>query len=569
MAGNSIVVNVLAKVKGLDDVDAMKSKLTGLEKSKGFQSAVLGVGIAAGMAAWKALGMSVSAAVGWMQDAVQAAADDEVSQRRLYSAIAANVEAWDGNREAIEEVITARTELGFADDELRDSLTKLVAITGNVNEALDIQQSAMDIARMKGITLAGASDSVARALNGEGRALRDIGIDIRDYASDAEILAAIQEKAGGQALEWADTAQGSFVTLQITVDELQESVGQLAVGPMQDLATTLRDDVIPAVKSLDGALAEDSILLQNFRDLLYYPFDNTKLGRMIGEWLDPQRKAIRQTSDAAMEGAEAWDTLAEKTAAAREPIEGVTRVLSNFRPPTGPVIDVARAFERGRDAANEWRDAIDRAMDNITNRENDPAVLTLQVESLNEQLSQERAKLRDLERVKDPTAAVRQDMADTKLRIIELNDELRKTKMRLGLLNDTSVDDIAAALAFLKRNRIDPLSVGARELLRLLTRIGEIDYPTSGQLGDRYRASGGPVEAKRAYVVGEEGPELFVPATSGTIIPNRSAAMGAAPLGGGTDTPVNLAVYLDSEQIAARVERRQYFAASIAPVSAR
>lgn len=33
------------------------------------------------------------------------------------------------------------------------------------------------------------------------------------------------------------------------------------------------------------------------------------------------------------------------------------------------------------------------------------------------------------------------------------------------------------------------------------------------------RASGGPVQAGRAYVVGEKRPELFVPSTSGTIIP--------------------------------------------------
>ena len=34
------------------------------------------------------------------------------------------------------------------------------------------------------------------------------------------------------------------------------------------------------------------------------------------------------------------------------------------------------------------------------------------------------------------------------------------------------------------------------------------------------RASGGPVDAGGAYLVGEQGPELFVPSTSGTIAPN-------------------------------------------------
>jgi len=34
------------------------------------------------------------------------------------------------------------------------------------------------------------------------------------------------------------------------------------------------------------------------------------------------------------------------------------------------------------------------------------------------------------------------------------------------------------------------------------------------------RASGGPVEAGAAYLVGEQGPELFVPSTGGAIAPN-------------------------------------------------
>lgn len=39
--------------------------------------------------------------------------------------------------------------------------------------------------------------------------------------------------------------------------------------------------------------------------------------------------------------------------------------------------------------------------------------------------------------------------------------------------------------------------------------------------GLQLRASGGPVTGKSAYIVGEQGPELFVPNTSGTIIPNN------------------------------------------------
>jgi phage-related minor tail protein len=48
------------------------------------------------------------------------------------------------------------------------------------------------------------------------------------------------------------------------------------------------------------------------------------------------------------------------------------------------------------------------------------------------------------------------------------------------------------------------------------------------------RASGGPVSAGTPYMVGEKGPELFMPGRSGTIVPNN--ALG----GGSTNVVVNV-----------------------------
>jgi len=49
----------------------------------------------------------------------------------------------------------------------------------------------------------------------------------------------------------------------------------------------------------------------------------------------------------------------------------------------------------------------------------------------------------------------------------------------------------------------------------------------SGLFGG-FRADGGPVSGSRAYVVGERGPELFVPRAAGMIVPNGAALAGAA-----------------------------------------
>ena len=73
-----------------------------------------------------------------------------------------------------------------------------------------------------------------------------------------------------------------------------------------------------------------------------------------------------------------------------------------------------------------------------------------------------------------------------------------------------------------------------------------------------FRETGGPVSAGSAYVVGEKRPELFIPHTSGTIIPSLSGIgsrassagpssggyAGAGGAGGGSSTP-NVHVYVD------------------------
>jgi tape measure domain-containing protein len=47
------------------------------------------------------------------------------------------------------------------------------------------------------------------------------------------------------------------------------------------------------------------------------------------------------------------------------------------------------------------------------------------------------------------------------------------------------------------------------------------------------RATGGPVSAGKAYLVGERGPELMVPGASGTVIPNHAISAANSPLRGG------------------------------------
>jgi len=68
---------------------------------------------------------------------------------------------------------------------------------------------------------------------------------------------------------------------------------------------------------------------------------------------------------------------------------------------------------------------------------------------------------------------------------------------------------------------------------------------------ERGRAAGGPVNGGEPYIVGEKGPELFVPSRSGNIVPNNA-------LGGQVNITVQAGAFLGSADDAREFARRVY-----------
>ena len=69
-------------------------------------------------------------------------------------------------------------------------------------------------------------------------------------------------------------------------------------------------------------------------------------------------------------------------------------------------------------------------------------------------------------------------------------------------------------------------------------------------------AKGGPVSSGNSYVVGEQGPELFIPKTAGTIIPNGGMSTVSTPAGGGEIT-VNVVGKVMNNEIVLSNQRGQ------------
>ena len=156
----------------------------------------------------------------------------------------------------------------------------------------------------------------------------------------------------------------------------------------------------------------------------------------------------------------------------------------------------------------------------------------------------------------DITAATPQQislMESMKQALGEYNELLGRRKVLetdLQRISKEAGEMIAGAFedAILSGNKLrDTLRALAQDLLRLLFRQ-QITEPMAKGIGSFFsamfaaRANGGPVNSGVPYMVGERGPELFVPSNSGKIISNSAMRSGGgAPAMGGVTINYNIA----------------------------
>jgi phage-related minor tail protein len=77
--------------------------------------------------------------------------------------------------------------------------------------------------------------------------------------------------------------------------------------------------------------------------------------------------------------------------------------------------------------------------------------------------------------------------------------------------------------------------------------FGSIFSGIGSALGGLFRAEGGPVAGGQPYIVGERGPEWFVPSSAGTVLPNGMAPGGPV---------INQSITIDARGADAGVEAR-------------
>jgi hypothetical protein len=117
----------------------------------------------------------------------------------------------------------------------------------------------------------------------------------------------------------------------------------------------------------------------------------------------------------------------------------------------------------------------------------------------------------------------------------KIADQMKQIYEQIGMSIKTGVVDAISAAVDGTKSLAEVASNTLRNIAKQLLNIG-VNFALfgtasgtgvgGGLLGPLFRADGGPVKGNSPYIVGERGPELFVPRSSGTVVPNH--AMGGA-----------------------------------------
>jgi hypothetical protein len=496
---------------------------------------------------------AISGALGVMGDATRAAIEDEASISKLSASLRANVPAWDGNSDAIERVLQSRMRLGFSDDEQRESLALLVAATHDQTKALELQRTAMDLARFKGISLGQASEALVKVEAGQFRLLKSLGIVLKDGATQQDALTAVQRVATGQGEAYARTTGGRVLAAQVKVNEAMERLGTKLLPVV---ATTLEQ----VAEWVDSASRGLSVLAETVGDVGSsvggFANDATTVLDIITFW-DTQTHHF--TGELAAQNAallESTRVMRYMSDATKDDLAVVTQAAdhsgSALEGMGGSAEDAAALTDK---AMADIVDAVERAASDVEEAANDVA------HSMFDPI-EDRAKLAELDNnarhqrgIRNQAEAGSKEREESERTLNQINIDTIAVLGKLAAAGDAEAAARlkAMAAAAIASGRLSDSQIADLNKLLLKIRLAEAEFSKLARMSfqashnkdDTYiphRAGGGPVYPGE-FIVGEEGLEKLRINRDGTgwVTPLAGKAGGTVSLGGSSIGPASMA----------------------------
>jgi hypothetical protein len=197
-------------------------------------------------------------------DSVRAFAEAERAQLELQFAFEKFPQLADTNAEALNRLNTAlMMKTRFDDDAIASAQGLLASFQLTGKQITDLTPLLLDYAARTGRDLPSAAEALGKAMLGQGRALKEVGIDFKDTGSLAgnfdQVIAGLREQVGGFAEKDATTAAGKLEMLRNRFGEVQEAVGQALLPVLDKLVVFLEGDGIKALEGFADWFATDGI----------------------------------------------------------------------------------------------------------------------------------------------------------------------------------------------------------------------------------------------------------------------------------------------------------------------
>jgi hypothetical protein len=163
-------------------------------------------------------------------DATKAAMEDQQEQAALALTLQNVTGAGAAQTAQVEKQISAMSRAsGVADTEYRKALEALVRGTKDVGIAMNDMNLVMDISTATGMDSASVADALAKAYQGNFKALRSLSPEmstmIKEGASLNEVMDVLGGTFGGATAKSAETAAGKMKILKNSIGETKESIG--------------------------------------------------------------------------------------------------------------------------------------------------------------------------------------------------------------------------------------------------------------------------------------------------------------------------------------------------------
>lgn len=198
----------------------------------------------------------------------------------------------------------------FSDDDIQKAQTQLVQFGLTTKQVEELTPKILDLASAQGIDLTTATDTVIKAINGQTKGLKDVGLNFEDTGSKTENLSVLMDKLGkfsGATGNELETIAGKTKRLENAFDDFKEVVGEFLINEgvklldMFDFLFGKTDIIELAFKKLapvfenltksfrEGSNEQRKALLENLKTQQLYIQSQISSGNVTDELLKKQK----------------------------------------------------------------------------------------------------------------------------------------------------------------------------------------------------------------------------------------------------------------------------------------